>query len=132
MAEKGFSAFLKAASLLEPRHQIVLCYIPGHSLGESYSSAVKQLGYSTAPADWSMELWEVCSNLFVDITSWSTPNRRGSACWGILQPQPTGPWNSGKCAATSSLTFPPGLLRTGEIVPVRLISLNQINLFEMI
>ncbi len=43
MAMKGFSVFPKAPALLESHHQ-------------SYSSAEKQLVYSTAPADWTSRI----------------------------------------------------------------------------
>ena len=54
MAINGYSAFPKAAALLEPHYQIVLCYILDTRLGVSYPSAVKQSVYSTAPSDWSI------------------------------------------------------------------------------
>ena len=49
----------------------------GHSLKESYSSAVKQLVYSAAPANWATH-WRSLTPL-----QWSS--------WCILQPQPIGP-----------------------------------------
>ena len=54
---KGYSTFPEAPALLEPHHQIVLVSYPGHSLGGSYPSAEKQSVYSTAPADWAMNLF---------------------------------------------------------------------------
>ena len=52
VAIKGYTTLPKAPALLEPYHQIVLMSYPGHSSGESYSSAKKQSVYSLDPADW--------------------------------------------------------------------------------
>ena len=61
MAIKGYSTFPKAPALLEPHHQIIYCHIQDTRWGGgSYPSAEKQSVYSTAPADWAIEvLWMV-------------------------------------------------------------------------
>ena len=75
MAMKGHFAFPKAPALLEPHHQIVLCYIYDTSWrGVCYPSAEMQLVYSTAPTDEALE-WCV------------TPLQRCN--WCTLQPQLT-------------------------------------------
>ena len=50
---KGCSAFSKAPASLEPHHQIVNS---GHSLDGSYPFAETQSVYSTAPADWAINI----------------------------------------------------------------------------
>ena len=56
MAMKGYSAFPKAPTLLEPHHQMKFCDISrtlvrGGGGERSYPSADMQSVYSTAPAD---------------------------------------------------------------------------------
>ena len=51
MAIKGYSAFPKAPALLEPHHQIILCYIQDTRLRGSYPSAEMLSVYTAAPTN---------------------------------------------------------------------------------
>ena len=55
MGMKGYSAFPKAPTLLEPHRQIVYCHIQDTCWkgGGSYPSAEVQSVYSTVPANWA-------------------------------------------------------------------------------
>ena len=58
MAIKGYSAFPQSTSITGTSPSDCLELYPGHSLGGgSYSSAVVQSVYSTAPADWEKNLY---------------------------------------------------------------------------
>ena len=84
-SNKGVFHIPQSSSITGTSPSNCLVSYPGHSFGESYPSAEKQLVYSTAPADWA----KIVSCPIQD-THWGnlTPLHRSS--WCILQPQLTG------------------------------------------
>ena len=60
MAMKGYSTFPQSPSITGTSPLDCLVSYTGHSLGESYPSAEKQLLYSTAQTDWENDqLWQL-------------------------------------------------------------------------
>ena len=57
MAMKGYSAFPQSSSITGTLPSDCFVSYPGYSSGESYPSAEVQSVYSTAPADWAMDIF---------------------------------------------------------------------------